>query len=183
MTAEPAGSRPAKPDRTPSGSVLSEPVPSGSVPARVSSWSGLTSGRAYAILALRCRVFVVEQDCAYLDLDGRDLDERTEHVYIPDGDGVSAYLRLLPPGLDVGHSLDPAARAIGRVVTRPDRRGRGLAGSLLDAVIAARGGELLSMHAQSHLTDWYARYGFAPCGPEFLDDGIPHTPLQRRPGP
>ncbi|NYI68183.1 GNAT family N-acetyltransferase [Spelaeicoccus albus] len=153
----------------------------------MTSWSGLTPAEAYAVLRLRCRVFVVEQECAYLDLDGRDLDDATEHVLISNGDDVAAYLRVLPAGLEVGHSLDPAGRAIGRVVTHPDHRGRGLAGSLLQAVISTHGDSLLTMHAQSHLTGWYARYGFTPCGPDFLDDGIPHTPLQRTaassPGP
>lgn len=148
---------------------------------RRSSWSGLGSREAYSILQLRSRVFVVEQECAYLDLDGRDLDDRTEHVFAQDGDDIAAYLRVLPAGLDVGHSLDPAGRAIGRVVTHPGFRGRGLAGSLLTATVETHSGSLLTMHAQSHLTEWYARFGFLPCGPEFLDDGIPHTPLRRLP--
>lgn len=144
-------------------------------------WTDLSAHDAYSILQLRSRVFVVEQDCAYLDLDGRDLDNGTEHVFTQHGADVAAYLRLLPAGLDVGHSLDPAGRAIGRVVTHPGYRGRGLAGELLAVVIAAHGNSLLTMHAQSHLTQWYSRFGFVQCGPEFLDDGIPHTPLQRLP--
>lgn len=148
-----------------------------------SSWAQLSARDAYSILQLRSRVFVVEQECAYLDQDGYDLDERTEHVFKSDGADVAAYLRVLPAGLDVGHSLDPAGRAIGRVVTHPEHRGRGLAGSLLAAVIGSDGRSLLTMHAQSHLSGWYERFGFLPCGPEFLDDGIPHMPLQRRPDP
>lgn len=148
---------------------------------RRAAWHELNAVDAYSILQLRSRVFVLEQDCVYHDPDGLDLDSATDHVFIADDRSIAAYLRVLPAGLDVGRSLDPAGRAVGRVVTDPDHRGRGLAGSLLQTVVDTFGSDLLTMHAQSHLLGWYSRFGFEPCGPEFVEDGIPHTPLKRMP--
>jgi len=127
----------------------------------------LTTGELYAILALRAEVFVVEQECAYLDLDGRDAEPATHHVWV--GEPVDAYLRVLDDG---------GARRIGRVVTRPRARATGLAGRLVDHALATTEGPWV-LDAQSHLTGWYARFGFAVAGPEFLEDGIPHTPMHR----
>lgn len=148
---------------------------------RRAAWQDLNAVDAYTILQLRSHVFVLEQDCVYHDPDGLDLDPGTEHVFIVDKASIAAYLRVLPAGMDVGHSLNPAGRAIGRVVTDFEHRRRGLAGSLLETVIDSFGSGLLTMHAQSHLLGWYEKFGFRACGPEFLDDGIAHTPLQRLP--
>ena len=127
----------------------------------------------YAALQLRSAVFVVEQDCAYLDPDGRDLDPSTEHLWIAAADGaIAAYARVL-------HEPDRTVR-IGRVVTAPDRRGERLASQLLAAALdGVRGTVVLS--AQSHHTSLYERHGFEADGPEFLDDGIRHTPMRRPP--
>jgi ElaA protein len=124
----------------------------------------------YAALRLRAQVFVVEQACAYLDPDGRDLEPGTTHLWLAAGDGaLAAYVRLLtePTG---GHR-------IGRVVTDPTRRGAALAGRLIDhALTLVRPPVVLD--AQSHLVHVYARHGFVPDGPDFIEDGIPHTPMR-----
>jgi ElaA protein len=124
----------------------------------------------YAALRLRAQVFVVEQVCAYLDPDGRDLEPGTTHLWLAAGDGaLAAYVRLLtePTG---GHR-------IGRVVTDPTHRGAALAGRLIDhALTLARPPVVLD--AQSHLVHVYARHGFVPDGPEFIEDGIRHTPMR-----
>jgi ElaA protein len=128
----------------------------------------------YAALQLRAAVFVVEQDCAYLDPDGRDLDPSTVHLWITDGDdGMAAYLRILaePDG----------SHRIGRVVTSPAHRGAGLASDLLREALAELDTTVV-LHAQSHATGLYERMGFRTDGPEHLDDGILHTPM-RRPAP
>jgi ElaA protein len=124
----------------------------------------------YAALRLRAQVFVVEQDCVYLDPDGRDLEAGTTHLWLTAGDGtLVAYVRLLtePTG---GHR-------IGRVVTDPAHRGARLAGRLIDHALTVTEPPVV-LDAQSHLVHVYARHGFAPDGPEFLDDGIPHTPMR-----
>jgi ElaA protein len=122
------------------------------------------------ILRLRQDVFVVEQQCVYADLDGRDLEPGTVQVWADDGQaGVVATLRVL---------LEPdGTRRIGRVATAVPARGRGLAADLVAAALALGEGPVV-LDAQSHLEGWYARFGFARVGDEFLDDGIPHVPMR-----
>ena len=130
-------------------------------------------GDLYAALRLRAAVFVVEQDCAYLDPDGRDLEPSTQHLWCNADDGTMAsYVRLLT-------EPDGSLR-IGRVVTDPARRGSRLAGRLVSAALDGVTATVV-LDAQSHLTHIYERHGFAPDGEEFLDDGIPHTPMRRPP--
>lgn len=126
----------------------------------------------YALLRLRARVFVVEQDCAYLDPDGRDVETGTTHLWLTDGDGaVAACVRVLSePG---------GGTQIGRVVTAPEHRGHRLAGQLIDHALTFATPPVF-LKAQSHLVEVYGRHGFEPAGEEFLEDGIPHTPMRLR---
>ena len=123
----------------------------------------------YAILRLRVDVFVVEQDCPYPELDGRDLEPTTRLLWSADDDGlVTATLRVLHDGDD---------RRIGRVATATAARGRGLAADLMRAAVASCEGRLVRLDAQAHLSGWYARFGFVVDGDEFVEDGIPHLPM------
>jgi ElaA protein len=152
-------------------------------------WSELPALVAYEILALRSAVFVVEQSCPYLDPDGRDLEPGAEQRWF-DESAAAATVGGVPLGLEgVGTGVvaclrvldepDGAGR-IGRVVTRPAWRSKGLAGRLVRSVVDDLGGTTdLTLDAQSHLAGWYAGFGFAPAGPEYLDVGIPHTPMRR----
>jgi ElaA protein len=135
----------------------------------------LDARTAYDVWRLRQAVFVVEQECAYPDLDGRDLEDGTRHVLLRDGEELLGYARVLDDG-DVWR--------IGRVVLRGDARGRGLAGPLVQTALQVCGGRDVVLDAQAPLRGWYADLGFEVTGPEFLDDGIPHLPmrLSRRPG-
>ncbi|MDR2256393.1 MAG: GNAT family N-acetyltransferase [Arthrobacter sp.] len=127
----------------------------------------------HRITTLRQNVFVVEQECAYPDLDERDDEPGAEHLWLQEADGsVLATLRLL-------HEDGGAARRIGRVATRRDARGRGLMARLLTAGIEACSGRAIEIEAQAHLQGWYERFGFAVSGAEFLEDGIPHVPMVR----
>lgn len=144
-------------------------------------WSELTPAIGYELLQLRCEVFVVEQSCAYLDLDGRDVESSAEHRWLVDPAGTGRVLACLRVVDDLEH---PGARRIGRVVTRPEARGQGLAARLVDSVVEDVGaGTELTLHAQAHLADWYRRFGFEAVGPEYVDDGIPHVPMLRAAGP
>lgn len=134
----------------------------------------LTLDQLHAILALRVAVFVVEQECPYQEIDGRDLEPETRHVWIEDGNGIAAYIRILSDPAN-----GPTARRIGRVVTRPDRRGEQLSSSLIQASLEQLGAIDTRLEAQSHLTDYYRGFGYEPDGPEFIEDGIPHTPMSR----
>jgi ElaA protein len=124
----------------------------------------------YALLRLRVDVFVVEQECPYPELDGRDLEPTTRHVWIDEGGMPVAYLRLLaePDG----------SHRISRVATAADQRHQGLAGLLVDHVMATTPGRLV-LDAQTYLEPWYVEHGFARTGDEFTDDGIPHVPMER----
>lgn len=122
----------------------------------------------YALLKLRGDVFVVEQECVYPDLDGRDTESTTRHFWTPE---AQAYLRVL-------EEPDGSMR-IGRVVVGPKVRGSGLAAQLMDAALAHVGDRPCVLDAQAHLVSFYERYGFQATGPEFLDDGIPHVPMRR----
>ncbi|WP_427870270.1 GNAT family N-acetyltransferase [Leucobacter luti] len=129
----------------------------------------------YRIAKLRQEVFALEQDCLYLDLDGRDLEAGAIQLWAESaGGGIAASLRILPED-----SQEPGLVSIGRVVTAPEWRGRGIAAALVEAAIGEVAGRPILIHAQSYLTEWYARFGFAQTGPEFLEDGIPHTPMRR----
>jgi len=135
----------------------------------------LTLEQLHAILELRVAVFVVEQECAYQEVDGQDLEPETEHVWIEDDVGIAAYIRILG---DAEHG--PAARKIGRVVTRPDRRGEQLAAALIRSSLDRLAGLDTRLEAQTHLVGYYGTFGYESCGPEYIEDGIPHTPMARR---
>ena len=138
------------------------------------SFDDLPPRTAYDVWHLRQQVFVVEQDCPYPDLDGRDLEEATRHVVLLDDDGsVVGTLRVLHDG--------EWAR-IGRVVVAPSARGRGLAALMMDEAMAVCVGREVRLDAQTGLTAFYASYGFEVTGPEFDEDGIMHVPM-RRPAP
>ena len=139
------------------------------------SWSAdLDTRTLYALLRLRVQVFVVEQACAYEELDGRDLHEDTRHLWLADGDTIVATLRLME-----SHGADPHFR-IGRLCTVADRRGQGHTKRLLEAALAEVGTADCRIDAQSYLLDMYAAHGFATDGEEYLEDGIAHIPMLRR---
>ncbi|BCJ35935.1 ElaA protein [Actinocatenispora thailandica] len=138
---------------------------------RRARFAQLSGPELYEILRLRVDVFVVEQDCPYPELDGRDTEPDTVHLWYERGGRIASYLRIL---------AEPGGTArIGRVCTAVDERGAGLAGQLLDQALAAIGPRTVALSAQSHLTAFYARYGFRPDGEGYLEDGIPHTPMVR----
>jgi len=125
----------------------------------------------YAILMLRVNVFVVEQECPYPELDGRDAEPSTVHVWAEQDEHVLATLRLL-------READGSAR-IGRVATAAAARGQGLAALLVARALELAGPVPVTLEAQSHLADWYARFGFVRHGRDYVEDGIPHTPMRR----
>jgi ElaA protein len=137
---------------------------------RVAAFADLDPLTLYRLLELRVGVFVVEQACAYPELDGRDTEPATRHVWVEVDGRPDAYLRIL-------REPDATAR-IGRVVTAPERRGAGLAAALVRHALDLTAPDAVVLSAQSHLAGWYEQLGFVVDGPEFLDDGIPHTPMR-----
>jgi ElaA protein len=140
----------------------------------VASFDDLPARTAYEVWRLRQQVFVVEQDCPYPDLDGRDLEAGTRHVVLLEGDGpdqaVIGTLRVLDDG--------DAAR-IGRVVVAPPARGRGLAALMMDEAMALCARREVRLDAQTGLAGFYEAYGFEVTGPAFDEDGIMHVPMRR----
>jgi ElaA protein len=145
-----------------------------SVPAsydvRVDAFDDLDARTAYRLWQLREAVFVVEQKCAYPELDGRDLETGTRHVWAAEAGTPVGYLRVLDDG--------EQAR-IGRVLVARGHRGRGIAERLMHEALRLVGDRPSRLDAQSHLAHWYVRFGYRPDGQEFVEDGIPHVPMRR----
>lgn len=143
---------------------------SGTVPAvHVAAVSELDPVTLYRILRLRTDVFVVEQQCPYPELDGRDLEPDARQLWIEDAGEVVATLRLL-------RDPDGVAR-IGRVATAVQSRGAGLAAVLMRRAMELAAGTVV-LDAQAYLEGWYARFGFVRAGEEYLEDGIAHVPMR-----
>jgi ElaA protein len=130
----------------------------------------------YELLKLRQEVFCVEQECAYLDLDGKD--QLAWHMLIYKAGGLVATSRILMPGESY-----PDASSIGRVLTADSVRGLGLGRMLMHHSIEQcqlRFPEHpIRISAQKHLLELYRSFGFEPQGDEYLEDGIPHVAMVR----
>lgn len=140
----------------------------------VKRFDELTLEELYEILRLRSAVFVVEQDCAYQDIDGKD--PAAVHVWLSDEGGIAAYLRVMDRGV-----YDEEV-AIGRVISL--RRRQGLATELMrEGVRVARetfGATVISVEAQVYAHGLYEKLGFRQASEEFLEDGIPHIRMLLR---
>jgi ElaA protein len=145
---------------------------------RWSRFAALGVDDLYDLLALRCRVFILEQG-PYQDPDG--LDRVAWHLLARDTHGAPvAGLRVVDPGAKY------AEPSIGRVVVAPERRGAGLGHALMREALARCGAawpaRAIRISAQAHLQGYYRRHGFETVGPAYLEDGIPHVEMLR-PGP
>lgn len=162
--------------------------------------SSMSPETLYEVLRLRTDIFVVEQACAYPELDGRDLEPESKQVWVTEGATLVATLRIL---------RDPEALRIGRVAAHPSVRGLGVAGRMLEFALEAATLETATLEtttaeaataqaatpeapsketalpivldAQEPLEGWYGRYGFVRDGETFLEDGIAHVPMRRDP--
>lgn len=140
-------------------------------------WSGLTTDELYRIMVVRQRVFVVEQNCPYLDPDG--LDPKATHLWCDDDGGTLtlAYLRIFAPGVRF------AEASFGRVVTAPEARRGGLGRALMREAIerleAAHGPTPVRIGAQKYLERFYGSFGFVRVSDDYLEDGIPHLTMVR----
>ncbi|AIZ64365.1 GNAT family acetyltransferase [Hymenobacter sp. DG25B] len=136
----------------------------------------LTLAELYALLQLRSEVFVVEQTCAFQDIDGQDQGAWHLLGYTPEGE-LAAYARLFGPGI-----CYPEA-SIGRVVVSPRFRRYGLGRELLRQAIAAvealDGAQPIQIGAQSYLQAFYEDFGFRQVGEGYLEDNIPHIHMVR----
>ncbi|HET6728119.1 MAG TPA: GNAT family N-acetyltransferase [Jiangellaceae bacterium] len=138
----------------------------------MATFADLDAYTLYALLRLRVDVFVVEQHCAYPEIDGRDTEPGALHVWLADEPTQPlGYLRILS---------DPGGVArIGRVAVARSARGTGRARRLMRAALDQVGDRPCVLDAQAGLVSFYADFGFVVTGPEYLEDGIPHVPMRR----
>jgi ElaA protein len=142
------------------------------------AWHEWSNDVLYEALRLRSEIFVVEQNCVFLDMDG--LDSRCEHLCGFDvKDRMVAYARLVPPHVKYS---DPS---IGRVVVAASMRGSGLGHDLMRQALAGCAERYpraaIVIGAQQHLEGYYGQHGFAQVGESYMEDGIPHIDMRREP--
>ena len=139
----------------------------------VKSFDELSTRELYEILRVRSEIFVVEQNCVYQDLDGRD--EQSLHIYLEEDGKVWAYLRAFP--LEGQGEIVQAGRVLTVI------HGTGLGGRLLKEGLLLIEERMhprqILIEAQTYAAGFYAREGFIPCSEEFLEDGIPHIRMIR----
>ncbi len=135
----------------------------------------LTKQELYELLTLRQIVFVVEQNCPYLDNDGLDKDG-LHLLGKSESNVLVAYVRILPPGLKY-----PEAVAITRVVNDPSVRGKGIGREIMRYAVKTVGdnypGKDIRISAQYYLKSFYESFGFQVEGETYLEDGIPHIQM------
>ena len=147
-----------------------------------SPFDELSTKVLYAILRARQVVFVVEQNCPFLDAD--DVDQHCLHLLGWQVQGSNnapvAYARLVPPGVKY------AEPSIGRVITSPEFRGQGLGKELMLRAVQAMDevypGLAIRIGAQQYLESFYSGFGFVTVSPTYIEDGIPHVEMVRQGG-
>lgn len=141
--------------------------------------SELNVPQIYALLQLRCSIFVVEQNCAYQDVDGEDLLGDNRHILGFQGTELVACARVLISD----NALEPVV--IGRVIVSPSLRGNKLGEQLMAVTLQACQrhwpDKSIYLGAQSHLQRFYNRFGFSAVTPEYDEDGILHIGMAREP--
>jgi ElaA protein len=136
-------------------------------------FSALTTEELYRILRLRSEVFVVEQNCVFLDMDNKDLV--CDHLMGWGEDGLLGYSRIVPPGISYEES------SIGRVVSLPAARGLGIGRELMvqsvQALYRLHGKRDIRIGAQYYLKGFYESLGFIQSGEIYPEDGINHIEM------
>ena len=140
------------------------------------TWGELSTDELYSFLKLRTDVFFVEQRIDEEELDNRDQEPTTEHLWIADSHGTAAYLRII---VDAEPTHKDARRLFGRVATRPDRRGQGLSQLLIGEVLRRHGNEPMLLHAQTYVAPLYAKFGFEAFGDTYVEAGLEHVMMYR----
>lgn len=144
--------------------------------ARTKTFNELTNQELYDLLQLRSEVFVVEQECVYQDLDGKDI--KALHVIGYDQGNLVAYTRIFKPGDYFTES------SIGRVVVKKNSRqnkyGEVIMKASINAIKERFESNEIKLSAQTYLKRFYNNLGFFETGPEYLEDGIPHVAMIKK---
>ena len=135
----------------------------------VKEWAELSTSEVENIFSLRSEVFVVEQDCVYQDIDGKD--QKAKHVLGKKENEIVAYARIFKPGEYFKEA------SFGRAVVKKTERGKGVGDELVKNCLENITEEEIKISAQSYLKGFYGKHGFKAEGNEYLEDGIPHTAM------
>lgn len=139
----------------------------------IKKFNELTPKELYDILRVRSEVFVVEQECIYEDVDGKDIF--SDHLMIKEDGELLAYLRILKAGVSY------EACSLGRVLVVKEARGRGLAKKILENginyIVNNWNEKRITIGAQNYLRNFYGSFGFKPISEVYLEDGIPHVDM------
>jgi ElaA protein len=142
---------------------------------KIKPFAALSATEVYQTLQLRSEVFVVEQNCVYQDIDGKD--EKALHLIGTINDTIVAYARLFAPGDYFGHA------SIGRVVVSQEYRAHKFGHTLMKEAIAGIqqhfGTGEITISAQLYLEKFYQSHGFTRHGEAYMEDGIPHIKMMR----
>lgn len=140
------------------------------------AFNDLSANEVYTILCVRQEVFVLEQECLYLDADGKD--RNSFHLMGFDGDDLVAYARIVEPGISYEEV------SIGRILSSEKARGTGAGLELMEQALSRiesiYGKVPVRISAQSYLLKFYQKFGFQSTGKEYLEDEIPHTEMLRQ---
>ncbi len=127
----------------------------------------------YKILALRNEVFIVEQECPYLDCDNKDLN--SYHLFLKKNGDIVAYLRIIEKGISYSEV------SIGRVAVNKSYRGKGISRKMMLKAIEFIENNLneysIKIQAQAYLLNFYSSLGFKAVSQEYLEDNIPHIDM------
>lgn len=140
---------------------------------KIKKFNELNIEEIYKILALRNEVFIVEQECPYLDCDDKDLN--SYHLFLTENGQIVSYLRILEKGV----SYDEIS--IGRVAVKKSYRGKGISRKMMLKAIEFIENNLsentIKIQAQAYLLNFYSSLGFKAVSEEYLEDNIPHIDM------
>lgn len=144
-----------------------------SVVWKLKNFSELSPEELYKILNIRQEVFIVEQECYYLDAD--NYDQKALHLWAEENSEILAYLRIFPENIKYKEA------SIGRVLTsfsaRSKNLGKTLVGFSLQIIFNQLRSKSVRISAQDYLIKFYTNFGFVDTGKKYLEDEIPHTEM------
>jgi ElaA protein len=136
------------------------------------AWDQLSRKEINDIFSLRSEVFVVEQECIYQDIDGKD--EKADHVLLIINNELVGYTRVFNENIYFKEA------SFGRAVVKKNYRGEGYGHLLVEKSLEhlkTNKQSPIKISAQSHLKEFYSSHGFVAKGEEYMEDGIPHTAM------
>ena len=138
----------------------------------IKKWCDLSKEEVEKIFSLRSEVFIVEQECPYQDVDGRDAE--ADHLLLYEKNILCGYTRIFPKNTYFKEA------SFGRTVVKKTQRGKGYGHTLVKEslkYLKKKNEDIVKISAQSYLTEFYTFHGFVPKGKEYLEDNIPHTAM------